>query len=220
LVQVIPFITSSSSGLSLDSSSDISSGSSSDSLSDSSSAHSSGCDASGIYALESAPLSTLYPPTTSESSLDSSFRRSLDSSLPSVGPSCKRCRSPTTLASGEEDIEIGTVDVETIADLGASDGVRAPTEDGLGMGVKVATNDIREDGEEFEVEANAGGMIEIVVDPLVTGGIYKSTRGDAPDLEGTLYDISHYMSEIPLDRIIEFETAQRQLEAIELVASG
>ncbi|GKD64469.1 hypothetical protein Tco_1306577 [Tanacetum coccineum] len=45
----------------------------------------------------SAPLSTLYPPTTSESSLDSSSKRLLDSSSPSAGPSRKRCRSPTTL---------------------------------------------------------------------------------------------------------------------------
>ncbi|GKD46183.1 hypothetical protein Tco_1270828, partial [Tanacetum coccineum] len=41
-----------------------------------------------------APLSTPYPPTTSESSLGSSFKRSLDSSTPSSGPSRKRCRSP------------------------------------------------------------------------------------------------------------------------------
>ncbi|GJZ29052.1 hypothetical protein Tco_0573699, partial [Tanacetum coccineum] len=45
----------------------------------------------------STPLSTLYPPMTSESSLDLSFERSLDSSSPSVGPSRKRCRSLTTL---------------------------------------------------------------------------------------------------------------------------
>ncbi|GJX21676.1 putative reverse transcriptase domain-containing protein [Tanacetum coccineum] len=45
----------------------------------------------------SAPLSTLYPPTTSESSLDSSSKRLLDSFSPSAGPSRKRCRSPTTL---------------------------------------------------------------------------------------------------------------------------
>ncbi|GJR86006.1 hypothetical protein Tco_0210017 [Tanacetum coccineum] len=40
----------------------------------------------------SAPLSTPYPPTTSESSLGSSSERSLDSSLPSSRPSRKRCR--------------------------------------------------------------------------------------------------------------------------------
>ncbi|GKE84049.1 hypothetical protein Tco_1557791 [Tanacetum coccineum] len=42
-----------------------------------------------------APLSTPYPPTTSESSLGSSFERSLDSSSLSSRPSRKRCRSPT-----------------------------------------------------------------------------------------------------------------------------
>ncbi|GJS87749.1 reverse transcriptase domain-containing protein [Tanacetum coccineum] len=246
---------SSSSSSSSDSSSDISSGLSSDSLSDSSSVHSSGCDASGqshsgpstrvssprlvnlpvrtprcseaFMRWRSAPLSTLYPPMISESSLDSSSKRSLDSSSPSAGPSCKRCRSPTTLVpsstlvsrsitpalsdlpprkrfrdsysskvSREEHIEIGTVDVEVVADLGISDGVGAPVEDGLGM------------------------RVEVAVDPLATGSISEPTGEDAPDLEGTLFDISHYMSEVPLDRITEFETAQRQLEAGQLVASG
>ncbi|GJZ69126.1 hypothetical protein Tco_0632676 [Tanacetum coccineum] len=43
----------------------------------------------------SAPLSTPYPPTTSESSLGSYAERSLDSSSPSSRPSRKRCRSLT-----------------------------------------------------------------------------------------------------------------------------
>ncbi|GKG36653.1 hypothetical protein Tco_0444331, partial [Tanacetum coccineum] len=47
----------------------------------------------------------------------------------------------------------------------------------------------------------------------VTGGSSEPTRGDASDLEGTLYDIAHYMSEVPLDSITGFETAQRQLKA-------
>ncbi|GJX92752.1 hypothetical protein Tco_0347338 [Tanacetum coccineum] len=80
---------SSSSGSSLNSSLDTSSGSPSDSMSDTSSVHSSGCDASA--------LSTPYPSFTSESSLESSSKRSLDSSSPSAGPSHKRCKSPTTL---------------------------------------------------------------------------------------------------------------------------
>ncbi|GKA13023.1 putative reverse transcriptase domain-containing protein [Tanacetum coccineum] len=238
-----PYFTSdsSSSGLSLDSSSDISSGSSSDSLSDSSSVHSSGRDASSqshsepstrVASPRSAPLSTLYPPTTSESSIDSSFKRSLDLSSPSARPSHKRCRSPTTLVpsstyilrliapsltdlpprnrfrdsyssddSGEEHMEIGTVDTKTVADLGISNGVGAYTKDGIGMRVEVATSDIREDEKEFKVEASARGTMEIVVDPLVTGGIAEPTGGDAPDLEGTIYDIAHYMFEVPLDRI-------------------
>ncbi|GJY66924.1 reverse transcriptase domain-containing protein [Tanacetum coccineum] len=88
------------------------------------------------------------------------------------------------------------------------------------IGVEIAASDIKEDEEEFEAKASAGGTIEIVVDPLVTGGIYESTRGDAPDPKGTLYDIVHYMSEVPLDRTTEFKTAQRQLEAGQLMASG
>ncbi|GKC90742.1 hypothetical protein Tco_1151391, partial [Tanacetum coccineum] len=174
----------------------------------------------------STSLSTLYPFMTSELSLDSSSEWSLDSSSPSVGPSRKRCRSLTTLvpsstpASKEVHIEIGTADAEAIADLGIGDGVRAPAEDGIGMRVDVATSDIREDEEEFEAEASTRGTMEIVVDPIVTGGISKSTRGDIADLEGTLYDIDHYMSKVPLDRITELETAQRQLEAGQLVAGG
>ncbi|GKF96294.1 hypothetical protein Tco_0289029, partial [Tanacetum coccineum] len=113
---------SSSSSLSSDSLSDISLGLSLDSLSDSSPVHSSGCDASGqshsgritsprlvdpsvrtprcseaFMRWRSAPLSTLYPPTTSKSSLGSYFERSLDSSSPYAGPSYKRCKFPATL---------------------------------------------------------------------------------------------------------------------------
>ncbi|GJU64127.1 putative reverse transcriptase domain-containing protein [Tanacetum coccineum] len=208
---------SSSSSLSSGSSSDTSSGSPLNSLSDSSSVHSSGCDTSGqthlgpstrVASPRSAPLSTPYPPMISKSSLDSSSERLLDSSSPSAGPSHKRCRSPTTLVplstlasrsiaptladilpphkrfrdsysledSRDEHMEIGTTNVEAVVDLGIGDGDGAPTEDGIGMGVEVATSDIREDKEEFEVEA-------------ITGG-------DVPDLEGTLYDIAHYMFEV------------------------
>ncbi|GJZ65668.1 hypothetical protein Tco_0622364 [Tanacetum coccineum] len=249
---------SSSSSSSSDSSSDISLGSSLESLSDSSSVHSSGCNASGqshsgpstrvasprlvdpsvrtpqcseaFMRWRSAPLSTLYPPTTLESSLDSSSERSLDSSLPFAGPFCKRCKTLATLipsstpvsrsiapaladlpprkrfrdsysfeASGEEHMQIGITDAETIADLGISDGVGDHTKDDIGIGVEIATSDVREDEEEFEAKAIAGGMIEVAVDPLAIGSISEPL--------------------VPFDRIIEFETAQRQLEAGQLVAS-
>ncbi|GJU14576.1 hypothetical protein Tco_1142542 [Tanacetum coccineum] len=226
---------SSSSSSSSDSSSDISSGSSSNSLIDPP-VRTPRCS-EAFMRWRSAPLSTLYPPTTSESSLGSSPERSLDSFSPFAGPSRKRCRSPTTLVpssthvsrsitpaladlshrkrfrdsyssevSGGEHMEMGTADAETVADLGISEGVRAHTEDGIGVGVEFSTSDIREDKEGFEAEANAGGTMEIAVDPLVTDGISEPAGGDTPDLEGTLYDISHYMFEVPLDRIIEFET--------------
>ncbi|GJU37267.1 hypothetical protein Tco_1185621 [Tanacetum coccineum] len=80
-----------SSNSSSDSSSDISLGSSSDSLSDSEFIY------QAYMHWRSAPLATLYPPTTSESSLDSSSERSLDSSSTFAGLSRKKCRSPTTL---------------------------------------------------------------------------------------------------------------------------
>ncbi|GKD13212.1 hypothetical protein Tco_1197619, partial [Tanacetum coccineum] len=204
-------LDSSSSSSSLDSPSVVSSGSSSDSLSDSSSVHSSGCDASGqshsgpstrvlsprlvdppvrtprcseaFIRWRSVPLSTLYPPTTSESSQDSSFWRSIAPALVDLPPRKRFRASYLSEASGEEHMEIGTADAETVTDLGVSDGVRAPTEDGLGMGVEISTSDIREDKGEFEVEASAGGTMEIVVDPLVTGGISEPTGGDAPNLK-------------------------------------
>ncbi|GKD85279.1 hypothetical protein Tco_1356433, partial [Tanacetum coccineum] len=143
----------------------------------------------------STPLSTPYPLTTSESSLDSSSERSLDSSSLSTRLSRKRCRSPTTLVpssnpvsrliapthadilpprkrfrdsysledSREEHMEISTTDVEAVANLGISDGVRAYAKDGIGMGVEIATSNIKEDEEEFEAEASAGGTMEIIV---------------------------------------------------------
>ncbi|GKE93375.1 hypothetical protein Tco_1574470, partial [Tanacetum coccineum] len=79
-------LDSSSSGSSSDSSSDTSSGSPLDSF-------------EAFSHWRSAPLSTLYPPTTSESSPNSFSKRSLDSSSLFVRPSHKRYRSPTTSVS-------------------------------------------------------------------------------------------------------------------------
>ncbi|GJR96297.1 reverse transcriptase domain-containing protein [Tanacetum coccineum] len=176
----------------------------------------------------SAPLSTPYPPTTSESSLGSSSERSLDSSSPSSRPSRKRCRSPTASVpspthvsrsiaptpadllpprkrfrdsyspedSGEEHMEVDTADAEAVADIGISEGVVAHPEDGVGMGFEIAASDVREDDEEFKVEASAADTRKIDVDPLVIGDSSESSRGGIPDLEDTIYDIVHYMSEM------------------------
>ncbi|GJS12204.1 putative reverse transcriptase domain-containing protein, partial [Tanacetum coccineum] len=174
-----------------------------------------------------APLSTPYPPTTSGSSLGLSSDRSLDSYSPSFGPYHNRCRSPAALvpspthdSSGEEHMEVDTADVEADADVGYSDGVVAHTGDGVGMRVKITASDVREDDEEFEVEASAADTREIIVDPLAIGDSSESSRGGIPDLEDTIYDIVHYMSEVRIDRITEIETTQRQLETSQLVASG
>ncbi|GJY31497.1 putative reverse transcriptase domain-containing protein, partial [Tanacetum coccineum] len=230
---------SSSFGSSSDSSSDSSSsGSPSDSWSDTSSVHSLGFDASGQT--HSGPSTRVASSRSLDSSLLSAGPshkrcRSPTTSVPSstlvlrpVSPTHADLLSPRKRFRDsysseniiEEHMEIGTADAEAVADLDIGDRGRAHTEVGIGMGVEIAASYIREDKEEFEAEANAGGTMEIAVDPLVTGGISKSTRGDVPDLEDTIYDIVHYMSEVPLDRITEFETAQRQLEAGQLIASG
>ncbi|GKC95333.1 hypothetical protein Tco_1160775 [Tanacetum coccineum] len=186
----------------------------------------------------SAPLSTPYPPTTSESSLGSSFERLLDSSSPSSSPSRKRCRSLTasvpspthvlrsispTLAdllphrkrfkdsysledSGEVHMEVDTADAEAVTDVGISEGVVAHPEDGVGMGFEIAASDVREDNEEFEAETSTADTREIVVVPLAIGDSFESSRGGIPDLEDTIYDIVHYMSEVRIDRITEIET--------------
>ncbi|GJZ15836.1 hypothetical protein Tco_0551513 [Tanacetum coccineum] len=205
-------------------SSDTSSGSPSDPLSDSSLVHSSGCDTSGqIHSGPSTRVASprlVYPPIYLLRGHWIHLHLLLDYLARDADPLLLWFRdSYSPEASREEHMETSTADAEVVADLGIGDRVGAPTEDGIGMGVEVAANDIREDDEEFETEASAGGTMEIVVDPLVTGGIFKSTRGDVLDIEGTLYDITHYMYEVPLDRIAEFETTQRQLEAGQLMAS-
>ncbi|GKB41981.1 putative reverse transcriptase domain-containing protein [Tanacetum coccineum] len=104
----------------------------------------------------SAPLSTPYPPTTSESSLGSSSERE-HSSLADLPPHKRFRDSYSSGASGEEHIEIGTADAETVADLS-----------------------IRRRGgrcRSLEERGLRAGMMEECVDPLVTSGISKSTRG-------------------------------------------
>ncbi|GJY06724.1 putative reverse transcriptase domain-containing protein [Tanacetum coccineum] len=135
----------------------------------------------------------------SPTTLVPSFTPVLRSIAPALADLLPRKRfrySYSSKASGEEHMETSTADAEIVADLGVSNRVRAPTEDGLGMGVEVTTSDNCKDEEEFEAEASAGGTMEIIVDPFFTSGIFETTRGDAPDLEGTLHDISHYMSEL------------------------
>nr|GEU57416.1 putative reverse transcriptase domain-containing protein [Tanacetum cinerariifolium] len=196
---------SSSSSLSLDSSSNISLDSSSDSLSDSSSFHSSGQSHSGpsigvaspiLFDLpvktprcseafmrwRSAPLFTLYPPTTSDSSPNLSSERLLDSSSPSTGPSRKRCRSPTTLVPSStlvtRSVAPANADLlpQIVAELGISKGVGAYTEDGIDLGVEVATSDIIEEEEDFKAEASNEGTMEIAIDPLATERVGLADR--------------------------------------------
>ncbi|GJT78129.1 hypothetical protein Tco_1044854 [Tanacetum coccineum] len=172
----------------------------------------------------SAPLSTPYPLTTSESSLGLSSERSLDSSLPSSGPSHKRCRSPTALVPSPT--HDSRLIAPTLADLlpprrRFRDSYSS--EDSGEEHMEVDTADVEadvDDDEEFKTEASTADTREIVVDPLAIGDSSESSRGGVPDLEDIIYDIVHYMSEVHIDRITEIETTQRQLETSQLVASG
>ncbi|GKF40429.1 hypothetical protein Tco_0120490 [Tanacetum coccineum] len=74
--------------------------SSSSSSSDSSPVHSLGLDAEAFRRWCATPLSTWYPPTTSESSIGDSSERPMHLSSHSAGPSRKRCRSPVDSAQG------------------------------------------------------------------------------------------------------------------------
>ncbi|GKD80668.1 hypothetical protein Tco_1347507, partial [Tanacetum coccineum] len=169
----------------------------------------------------SAPLSTPYLPTTSESSLSLSSERSLNLSLPFSRPSCKRCRTHTASDSGEEHMEVDTVDVEAVADIGISEGVVAHPEDGVGMGFEIAASDVREDDEEFEVEASAADTREIDVDPLVISDNSESSRGGILDLEDIIYDIFHYMSEEEFRQVRrDRDDTQRRLRRLESYVGG
>ncbi|GJX30599.1 putative reverse transcriptase domain-containing protein [Tanacetum coccineum] len=85
-------------------------------------------------------------------------------------------------------------------------------------GVRELTSDVREDDEEFEAEASVADRKEIDVDPLAIGDSFESSRGGIHDLEDIVYDIVYYMSEVRIDRIIEIETTQTQLEYLKVQA--
>ncbi|GJY94059.1 hypothetical protein Tco_0510420 [Tanacetum coccineum] len=168
-------------------------------------------------------MSTLYPPTTSESSLGSSSERSLDSSSPSPGPSRMRCRSP--IASVASSTHVLRLIAPTPADLlpprkRFRDSYSLEDSGEEHMKVDTADAEAVADGdEEFEAEASAADTREIAVDPLAIGDSSKSSRRGIPDLEDTIYDIVHYMSEVRIDRdLLILRTTSGQLENRQMVA--
>ncbi|GJY50361.1 reverse transcriptase domain-containing protein [Tanacetum coccineum] len=149
---------------------------------------------------KSAPLSTPYPPTTSESSLGSSSERSLDSSLPFSRPCRKRCRFPTASIPSPTYVlrSIAPTPVDLLPPRKRFRDSYSPEdsrEEHMEYGFEIAASDVRGGDEEFEVEASAADTRKIDVDPLVIGDSSESSKGGIPDLEDTIYDIVHYMSE-------------------------
>nr|GEV11716.1 putative reverse transcriptase domain, ribonuclease H-like domain, aspartic peptidase domain protein [Tanacetum cinerariifolium] len=168
----------------------------------------------------SAPLSTMYPPTTSESSAGDSFFESF------VGPSRMRCRFKDSISpedSVEEDIDTDVLEdikadataVEVVVDRDVKAGIDA------GIGIEV---DVGIDVED-EVKSSDRGTIEVGLD--VVAGIDIPDGMLMPDVverleqvkEG-LQDIYDHVTEIPLQRIKDIETRYRELEAMSMIADG
>ncbi|GKE79614.1 hypothetical protein Tco_1545734 [Tanacetum coccineum] len=185
-----------------------------------------------------APLSTLYPPTTSESSSGDSSEKPLHSSSHSSGPSRKRCRSPTdsvpsstpvtgSLAPTRADLlpprkrfrdsysseasteEDTEVDpIDTEVDMDLGTSYRDDVRDR----VEIDPRDVRDDMEEHEANTSAGDTVEV-------DGIVRSFEEIPIELDDAVHNFYHHMSEVRIDRIVEIETDQRRLEADQLIAS-
>ncbi|GJT98983.1 hypothetical protein Tco_1094501 [Tanacetum coccineum] len=139
-----------------------------------------------------APLSTLYPPTTSESSSGDSSERPMHLSSHSAGPSRKRCRSPIdsvplsmpvtgSLAPTRADLlpprkrfrdsYSSEASIEEDAEVGPTE-ARVDMELGSGDGddvrdhVEIDLRDVRDDTEEYEADTSAGDTVEVGIDPM------------------------------------------------------
>ncbi|GKG38482.1 hypothetical protein Tco_0460194, partial [Tanacetum coccineum] len=110
----------------------------------------------------SVPLSTLNPLTTSESSLGSSSKRSLDSSSPSFGPSRKRCRSHTTSVPSPN--HVSRLIAPTPADL-------------LPPHKRFRDSYSPEDSEEEHMEVDTADA-EVVADVGISDGVVAHTKDD------------------------------------------
>ncbi|GKC83461.1 hypothetical protein Tco_1139178, partial [Tanacetum coccineum] len=158
-----------------------------------------------------APLSTLYPPTTSESSSGDSSKRPLHSSSHSARPSRKRCRSPV------DSLPLSTLVMRSLA----------PTRVDL-LPPRKRFRDLYSSEASIEEDAEVG-PIETVVDMELGIGdgddvrdhVKVDPRDDMPiDLDDAVRDFYHHMSEVRIDRIVGIETAQSRLEADQLIAGG
>ncbi|GKF82490.1 hypothetical protein Tco_0244146, partial [Tanacetum coccineum] len=123
---------------------------------------------------------------------------------------------------------------EVSMDLGIGYGID------VGVHVEVDPSGIREDTKEFEAETSVGDTVELgtdlvsvpvvdeeIVEPAGEGspdssgtadGIVRSFEDMPIDLDDVVRDFYHYMSEVRIDRIVEIETVQRQLENLKVRA--
>ncbi|GKE28859.1 putative reverse transcriptase domain-containing protein, partial [Tanacetum coccineum] len=172
-----------------------------------------------------APLSTLYPPTTSESSSGDS----------SESP-CVHLHILLDHLTRDEDAEVGPIETEVDMEIGIGDG------DYVRDHVEIDSRDVRDDTEECEANTSAGDTVKVGINlmyaPIVKeeivelvgedsfdssgtrDGIVRSFEDMSIDLDDVMRDFYHHMFEVRIDRIIRIDTAQSWLEADQLVASG
>ncbi|GJZ88782.1 hypothetical protein Tco_0660564 [Tanacetum coccineum] len=176
-----------------------------------------------------APLSTLYPPTTSESSSGDSSEKPMHSSSHSVGPSRKRCRSPVDSVPSSTPV-MGSLD-RTRADLlpprkrfrdsysfeaSIEEDVEVgPIETGvdmeLGIGdgndvrdhVEIDPRDVRDDTYEYEADTSAVDTVEVGVNPMpapiVEEEIVEPARKDYSDSSAIRDGIVRSFEDMPID---------------------
>ncbi|GKD21800.1 hypothetical protein Tco_1223503, partial [Tanacetum coccineum] len=158
-----------------------------------------------------APLSTLYPPTTSESSSGDSSKRPIHLSLHSAGPSrslaptradflppCKRFRdSYSSKANVEEDAEIGPTEAGVDMELGSGD------RDDVRDHVEIDLRDVRDDTWEYEADASAGDTVEVGIDPMSTPivkeEIVEPDGEDSSDSSGIRDGSVRSVEDMPVD---------------------
>ncbi|GJR19477.1 putative reverse transcriptase domain-containing protein [Tanacetum coccineum] len=194
-------------------------------------------------------LSTLYPSTTSESSLGDSSERPLHSSSHSAGPSRKRCRSLVDYVPSSTPV-IGSL-ASTRADLlpprkrfrdsylfEASikedteiDPIETEVDMELGIG---DGDDVRDhveiDPRDVGIDPMSASIVEEeIVEPAgedssdssgTRDGIVRSFEDMPIDLDDDVCDFYHHISEVRIDRIVGIEIVQRRLETDQLIARG
>nr|GEV50160.1 putative reverse transcriptase domain-containing protein [Tanacetum cinerariifolium] len=156
-----------------------------------------------------APLSTFYPPTTSESSSGDSLERPRHSSLLSTKPSCQRCRSLADSVPSSTPVT-GSL-APTRADLlpprnRYRDSYSPKTS--MVVDTEIDTTET-EDGREMAIVDGDVVRDQVEVDPRDDKEEFEAIAGDTivkdmpVDLDDSIYDFYHHMSE-------EFEIEEPQ----------
>ncbi|GJT05485.1 putative reverse transcriptase domain-containing protein [Tanacetum coccineum] len=164
----------------------------------------------------------MYPPTTSKLSAgDSSFESS-------AGPSCKRCRSPAATVTSP--IHATRALVPSHADflpprkrfrdsISPKDSVEEDIDTDVLEGIEADATAIKV-AVDRDVEARVDASIDMEVD--VGDDVEDEVEIDEhlEQVKEGLQDIYDHVIEIPLQRIEDIETGQRELDSRSLIAGG